>query len=165
MPQHHFLQRATVLAAATLIMGVVHAAPVTVPFSATATVLQQIEIKEKANLAFGKIDKPSTGSQRFTVMVDGTPQVTGDGAGGSFIGGHQVGRYDFLGSANTAAVLITSGEPCSDTSIRLAGVELELPDSVVLPIMNARLGGTLVVTPTSNAGTHTCPYTITARYQ
>jgi len=147
-------------------MGVVHAAPVTVPFSATATVLQQIEIKEQANLAFGKIDKPRTGSQRFTVMVDGSTQVGGAGTGGSFIGGgHQAGRYDFLGSANAAAVLITSGAPCSDPSIRLAGVELELPDEVVLPILNARLGGTLVVTPTSNVGTHTCPYTITAQYQ
>ncbi|MCX7060411.1 MAG: DUF4402 domain-containing protein [Gammaproteobacteria bacterium] len=166
MPQNRFIQHAMVLAVATWITGVVHAAPVSAPFSASVTVLQQVEIKEDFNLSFGKIDKPRTGTQSFQVLADGNTTVTGGGVGGSFIGGHRAGQYDILGSANNAAVLITSGADCSDTSIELTGVTIELPPRPrMLPIMDAKLGGTLRVSASSNPGNHTCPYSITAQYQ
>lgn len=165
MPQHHFFKRAAVLAAATWITGTVHAAPATAPFSASVQVLQQIEIREDFNLDFGKIDKPSNGTRNFIVGSDGSTSITGGGTGGAFIGGHRPGQYDFLGTANNAAVLITSGGTCSTNTIALAGLEIDLPVPVVLPLMNIKIGGRLQVTANSQPGAHTCPYTITANYQ
>lgn len=165
MPQHHFIQRAAVLAAVTWITGTVQAAPATASFSANVQVLQAIEIREDFNLDFGKIDKPGTGSRTFIVNADGTTSITGGGTGGSFIGGHRPGQYDILGTANNAAVLITSGGTCSTNTIALSGLEIDLPVPVVLPLMNVKIGGRLTVTTSSQPGSHTCPYTITARYE
>lgn len=166
MPQHHFIQRAFVLAAVTWITGTVQAAPATTSLSASVQVLQQIEIKEDLNLDFGKIDKPRSGAQTFRVRRNGTTEIEDDGGtGGAFIGGHRAGQYDILGSANSAVVMITSGGTCSTNTIALTGIEISLPTPVVLPIMDAKLGGTLRVSSNSQPGSHTCPYTITANYQ
>lgn len=166
MPQHHSLKRAAVLAVAMWITGTVHAAPATAPVSASVQVLQQIEIREDFNLDFGKIDRPASGAQTFRVRRQGGTVVEDDGGtGGAFIAGHRVGQYDILGSVNSAVVLFTAGGTCSTNTISLVSIELGLPSQVTLPINDAKLGGTLRVTSQSQPGQHTCPYTLTARYQ
>lgn len=165
MPHYRFMQRIVVIAAATWITGMAQAAPATVPFSASVTVLQQIEIKEDFNLNFGKIDKPRTGTQDFTVNFDGSTMVTGSG-GGSFIGGHQAGQYDFLGSADQAVdINVTRKGGCSNNTLRLDGLSIDVAVPPILPMNDVKVKGTLRVSAVTPPGQHTCPYAITAQYE
>ncbi len=167
MPQNRFIRRGLLVAVAAWVTGVVHAAPVSTPFSASVTVLQQLEIKEDANLVFGKIDKPraGTGVSSFRVLADGSTSITG-GVGGAFIGGgHRPGQYDFLGTADQVILANAIPGTCSTNTIALAALELDVDLPAKLPMLNVKLAGSVRVNSASAPGVHTCSYTITAQYQ
>lgn len=150
-----------VTAASLLALGAaaVHAAPASLSANADVIILQQIAITENANLDFGTIDKPSSGSQTFTVSAAGAESAgTGDG---SVIATGGAGVYGVSGTAGQAYTFSVTAGSCSD-----AGLSLGSMTHNASGVLNESVGvgGTLTVASSAGAGAKTCAYTVSAQY-
>jgi hypothetical protein len=135
------------------------AAPVTLPTAADVDILEQIVITELASLNFGTIDKPSTGSQTFTVAPAGG--IT-DGAGdGSSLAGDAPGSYGVAGTDGAYTFSVSTTSTCSGAGLSLA---LMTHNSGSTLDETVGVGGELTVTSGAASGPSTCAYTVAANY-
>lgn len=159
---------ALLLAAALLLAtapGRALAADSTATVTATVYLLAPIVLTETRPLNFGRLDRPGSGTQNYTVSPSGVVGV-GSGAGGSFQGGHQSGIIQVEGETGETVALsraIPNGGVCAP-GVVLNRIDLSAPSVVVSPTSSVNVGGRVNVSASAQSGLATCLYTITANY-
>ncbi len=178
MRRHHLLTYALPLAAiagvaayGVLSGGDARAAnPTIYPTNATVNILAALVITETEVLNFGKIVKPTTGSNTFTIGTGANGPATPTGGGdGSVVGGTGGdGDFSVAGTSGETATFgaDSSGSNCDGTTV--AGVTLTIgtpsPTSGVLTPALFELGGALLVTSAAPSGVTPCSYNVSASY-
>lgn len=161
------MRKTSLLLAVAAVFGItatsVQAAPKTETFQATSTILEQLDIDQKVPLAFGKIDKPSSGSADYTISTLGVPSDTGDGG---FIGTTATaGSFDILGSNEPVTVSTATEGSCNNDGVTLKNLTLSATSvTLVAGKANVKLGGTLAVTSDALAQVTSCDFMLTAQY-
>jgi len=162
MDREYILQVAVVFAAATSLVGYLHAA--SVESTITATILTPISISKQADLAFGEVYPDGT--------VTGT--VTVDHSGGrTFQGGVAAGSVP--GSAGSFTVTGELGSTYSLTipaSVNLLGPGAEMlvnlnhnsSGSLSLGADTFKIGGVLNVGANQSSGAYSATFVVTVNY-
>ena len=88
------------------------AEPASASSTATISVLEEISIQQDAALNFGQVLAPTSGSQIFTVNLDGSP---GPGSG-DFLGGQNAGTVSFFGNDNASFTISIALGACQGFS-------------------------------------------------
>jgi hypothetical protein len=169
------LLTATVVAAALAAAGSACAqSSANVSTTGSATIFQPIAISKTADLVFGTIVRPLTGSGAVTINASTGARTVDPGVGQLGSGFHQA-SYTVTGEGGQA---FNIGIPTGFTMTRTGGSEtltVNLASSVASGTLSNALGtqgtlpfgvgGTLTVTNTTASGAYQGTFTVTVNYQ
>lgn len=133
-------------------------------FTATLLIRAPTSVTEITPLSLGVITQPTSSAAQFDLMPDGsTTTDLNDG----FIGGHQSGKFQFSGDANSTLLISSTADSCDNTDISFNNVHLSQNEIVLSNEGSGELdvGLNISIAAGITPASYNCAYTIEFLYQ
>lgn len=134
------------------------------------TISIPLDIHEQAQIDFGRVTRPTTGTNTFTLDWNNSQVTVTGGGDGFYVDGAERGRYRVRGpSGDTVEITATIGS-FGVAGITVVETHLNGTSNTYTAVLNpsgmffAHVGGVLTIGPDAPAGLHTANFYITANY-